>query len=57
MGNKNLWEAAIVEKELPEKFSGAPIPAIECGGIRTWRNRLVERQSDGSKWICKAIVR
>lgn len=57
MSNMNLRQAAVIEEKLPEEFSGAPVLPVEQPRIWAVRNRLRERQSDGSQWVRKEVVR
>lgn len=56
-GKTNSSETTIVEKKLTKKFGGAPILAVKNHRIGARCHGLLERRSDRSMWVVKAIIR
>lgn len=52
----DLRELGVVEEEAAEEVDGAPVAAVERGGIGTGGNGVLEGGSHSTQWVRQNIV-
>lgn len=51
-----LGESGWIREDMAEEVEGAPVLTVEGRRVGARRYRLLERESDGSQWVGKAII-